>query len=101
MKSKLTLRIDDDVKKEAKRLAWARGESLSGLVEAYFRLLTEASATNAPGDEEAAGSSQPPSAELGPITQRIAGALAETSEHDPSKEAHRRAVAEAAVRKHG
>lgn len=100
MKSKLTLRIDDDVKKEAKRLARTRGESLSGLVEAYFRLLTEPSAANASEEEEGSGSSRPP-ADLGPITQRIAGALAETSEHSHSKEANRRAVAEAAARKHG
>ena len=35
-----TLRIEEDVKESAKRLARERGESLSGLVESYFRILT-------------------------------------------------------------
>ena len=59
MKSKLTLRIEEDVKESVKRLARERGESLSGLVESYFRILTEHSAsgaqigepTSADGDE--------------------------------------------------
>jgi hypothetical protein len=39
MKSKLTLRLDDDLKERAKRLAKERGVSVSRLVEDYFRLL--------------------------------------------------------------
>lgn len=39
MKSKLTLRLDDDLKERAKRLADERGISVSRLVEDYFRLL--------------------------------------------------------------
>lgn len=39
MKSKLTLRLDDDLKERAKRLAEERGISVSRLVEDYFRLL--------------------------------------------------------------
>ena len=39
MKSKLTLRLDDDLKERAKRLADERGISVSQLVEDYFRLL--------------------------------------------------------------
>ena len=39
MKSKLTLRLDDDLKERAKRLAEERGVSVSRLVEDYFRLL--------------------------------------------------------------
>jgi hypothetical protein len=39
MKSKLTLRLDDDLKGRAKRLAKERGISVSRLVEDYFRLL--------------------------------------------------------------
>jgi hypothetical protein len=39
MKSKLTLRLDDDLKERAKRLAEKRGISVSRLVEDYFRLL--------------------------------------------------------------
>ena len=39
MKSKLTLRLDEDLKEQAKRLAEKRGVSVSRLVEDYFRLL--------------------------------------------------------------
>ncbi len=41
MKSKLTLRLDDDLKERAKRLANERGVSVSRLVEDYFRLLLQ------------------------------------------------------------
>ena len=41
MKSKLTLRLDDDLKERAKRLAEERGISVSRLVEDYFRLLLQ------------------------------------------------------------
>jgi len=39
MKSKLTLRLDGDLKEKAKQLADERGISVSQLVEDYFRLL--------------------------------------------------------------
>jgi len=39
MKSKLTLRMDEDVKERAKEIAQERGTSVSALVEDYFRLL--------------------------------------------------------------
>lgn len=39
MQSKLTLRLDADVKERAKRLAEERGTSVSTLVEQYVRLL--------------------------------------------------------------
>ena len=39
MKSKLTLRLDADLKEHAKRFAEGRGTSVSQLVEDYFRLL--------------------------------------------------------------
>lgn len=41
MKSKLTLRLDDEVKERAKRLAKRRGTSVSKIVEDYFRLLLQ------------------------------------------------------------
>ena len=41
MKSKLTLRLDHDLKERAKRLARERGTSVSKIVENYFRLLLE------------------------------------------------------------
>ena len=39
MKSKLTLRLDEDLKERAKRLANRRGTSVSKIVEHYFKLL--------------------------------------------------------------
>jgi len=45
MKSKLTLRLDDDLKERAKRLAEERGISVSRLVEDYFRLLLQGRAS--------------------------------------------------------
>lgn len=106
MKSKLTLRIDEEVKEAAKRLARERGESLSGMVEAYFRILTESadpkgqngSAASTDGGERSSRSE-----DFGPVTRRIAGALgsvSEASDRGASKEADRRAVVEAAQRKH-
>lgn len=48
MNSKLTLRMDEDVKEQAKEIARRRGTSLSALVEDYFRLLSGED----PSDEE-------------------------------------------------
>lgn len=39
MKTKLTLRLDADLKEQAKRFAEGHGTSVSQLVEDYFRLL--------------------------------------------------------------
>ena len=41
MKSKLTLRLDEDLKERAKRLANRRGTSVSKIVEHYFKLLLQ------------------------------------------------------------
>lgn len=106
MKSKLTLRIDEEVKEAAKRLAQERGESLSGLVEAYFRILTEQSDLNNQNEEESSADrdeNASSSRGLGPVTRRIAGALgsvSNASDHGTSKEEDRRSVVEAAHRKH-
>jgi hypothetical protein len=100
MKSKLTLRIDEDVKEAAKRLARERGESLSGLVEAYFRILTEHTGSEVQSGRTASadGDVPPsPSEELGPVTRRIAGALGSVSDsdHGASRDADHQAVVEA------
>jgi antitoxin component of RelBE/YafQ-DinJ toxin-antitoxin module len=50
MKSKLTLRLDDDLKERAKQLADERGISVSRLVEDYFRLLIRACRTRPASD---------------------------------------------------
>ena len=56
MKSKLTLRLDKDLKERAKRLAEKRGTSVSKIVEHYFRLLLQEDAPVQEGSEE--GSSE-------------------------------------------
>ena len=57
MKSKLTLRMDEDVKERAKEIAQERGTSLSALVEGSFRLLSE---TDAPNEQVGAGTALTP-----------------------------------------
>ena len=59
MKSKLTLRLDADVKEQAKRFAKGRGTSVSQLVEDYFRLL------------QASGGQKNPEVDASPLTARI------------------------------
>jgi hypothetical protein len=55
MKSKLTLRLDDDLKERAKQLADERGTSVSKIVEDYFRLLLhEPAEETEDGDRESA-----------------------------------------------
>lgn len=58
MKSKLTLRLDDEVKERAKRLAARRGTSVSKIVEDYFRLLLEQDTNPTEGTGERTGSSE-------------------------------------------
>jgi len=56
MKSKLTLRLDEDLKERAKRLAEKRGTSASKIVEHYFRILLQEDSLVQEGSEE--GSSE-------------------------------------------
>ena len=56
MKSKLTLRLDKDLKERAKRLAEKRGTSVSKIVEHYFKLLLQEDSPVQEGSEE--GSSE-------------------------------------------
>ncbi len=39
MNAKLTLRLDKEIIRKAKRIAWSKGISLSRLVEDYFKLV--------------------------------------------------------------
>jgi len=50
MKSKLTLRLDEDLKERAKQLADKRGTSVSKIVEHYFKLLLREDSSDAPGE---------------------------------------------------
>jgi len=52
MKSKLTLRLDEDLKERAKRLAEKRGTSVSKIVEQYFKLLLQEDSPVQEGSEE-------------------------------------------------
>jgi hypothetical protein len=62
MKSKLTLRLDDDLKERAKRLAEERGVSVSRLVEDYFRLLLQEPTEPTGGDGRSSEGSGVPEA---------------------------------------
>jgi len=78
MKSKLTLHIDEEVKKSAERLAEEHGKSLSGLVESYLRILTERSGAGAQDHRSGFADDDEHSLDpesLGPVTRRIAGGL--------------------------
>ncbi len=50
MKSKLTLRLDEDLKERAKQLADRRGTSVSKIVEHYFKLLLREDASDVSGE---------------------------------------------------
>lgn len=65
MKSKLTLRLDDDLKERAKQLADERGISVSRLVEDYFRLLLREPAGGDGRSSEGSGSPEAPSKQSG------------------------------------
>jgi antitoxin component of RelBE/YafQ-DinJ toxin-antitoxin module len=118
MDSKLTLRIDDDVKEAAKKLAKQRGASVSQMVENYFRLLlesdpnTDVTLSSRGRDDEGSAASEHAESEpkeLGPTTRRIAGALQSSTPdtanapplHGDTKTDDRRAAAQAAAKKHG
>jgi len=78
MKSELTLRIDEELKDSAKRLAKDRGKSLSELVESYLRILTERSGSGAQDHRSGSADGDEHSLDpenLGPVTRRIAGGL--------------------------
>ena len=66
MKSKLTLRLDDELKGQAKRFAERRKMSVSQLVEDYFRLLKAHEETRKEASEE-----QPPKENASVLTPRI------------------------------
>ncbi len=63
MQSKLTLRLDDELIREAKNLARQRGTSVSQLVAAYFRALTRHPEDPSENDV------------LPPLTRALAGTL--------------------------
>ncbi|WP_103028117.1 DUF6364 family protein [Salinibacter altiplanensis] len=58
MKSKLTLRLDKDLKERAKRPADRRSTSVSKIVEQYFKLLLREGSSVASGEETSSGEEQ-------------------------------------------
>lgn len=72
MKSKLTLRLDAQVKERAKEIARRKGTSVSKLVEDYFRLLADERSPDQEDernvDPEAEADSPPP---LPPRIQKL------------------------------
>lgn len=102
MQSKLTLRLDADVKERAKRLAEERGTSVSTLVEQYFRLLLRE-----PTDDEGEDRDDAPSpattdsgASLSPRIQELKQQLGRPAPDVSIDEDTRRWI-EAAAEKHG
>lgn len=79
MKSKLTLRLDDDVKERAKRLAEERGTSVSKIVEDYFRLLLHEDMESSEAEEQTVNHSTVPD-DLPPRTRQMVEALGPATE---------------------
>ena len=94
MKTKLTLRLDDAVVARAKAYAAARGTSVSGLVEDYFRLVASGGDGGPP---EAPAETTAPDwrASLGPRVRALVDRPAPARE--VTEDDHRRHLAE----KHG
>ena len=84
MKSKLTLRLDEDLKERAKRLAEKRGTSVSKIVEHYFKLLLQEDSPVQEGSEEGSskisGDGSPP----GGSSTGGSSPGGESSDEDPS-----------------
>ena len=70
MKTKLTLRLDDAIIERAKAYAAARGTSVSGLVEDYFRLVAEPAGGDGAGAPTEADDWR---AALPPVTRSLVG----------------------------
>ena len=100
MKTKLTLRLDDAVIERAKAYAAARGTSVSGLVEDYFRLVAAEPGGGAPG-----GDGGPPADwrdALPPVVRDLLGsAVGPDTEHLREDGAAEAAYGEYRMRKYG
>jgi len=81
MTTKLTLTIDDQVIRKAKRYAKANGQSVSELVESYFKSIT--------------GQDADPSDELTPMVKSLMGSFKAPKEFD-----YKKILKEEKLRKH-
>jgi len=84
MKSKLTLRLDEDLKEQAKRLAEKRGTSVSKIVEHYFRLLLQEDAPVQEGSEEGSSEISGDRSPMGGSPTGGSSPGGESSDEDPS-----------------
>ena len=94
MKTKLTLRLDDAVVARAKAYAAARGTSVSGLVEGYFRLVATGG-DGGPTDVPSEAAAPDWRAGLGPRVRALVDRPAPA--RDVTEDDHRRHLAQ----KHG
>ena len=93
MKTKLTLRLDEDVIGRAKAYAAARGTSLSALTENYFRLVASGGAAQG-GDGSSVEAGAPIDdwrSDLPPLTRSLVGIAAGS---DADEDDHKRHLAE-------
>ena len=84
MRSKLTLRLDKDLKERAKRLAERRGTSVSKIVEQYFRLLLQEDAPFQEGSEEGSSEISGDRSPMGGSPTGGSSPGGESSDEDPS-----------------
>lgn len=95
MKTKLTLRLDEDVIGRAKAYAAARGTSLSALTENYFRLVaSEAAVQGGDGSSVKADADTPVDdwrSGLPPLTRSLVGIAAGS---DADEDDYKRHLAE-------
>ncbi|HET8809668.1 MAG TPA: DUF6364 family protein [Flavobacteriaceae bacterium] len=73
MNTKLTLTIEEEVIKTAKEYAKKQGQSLSGMVENYFKLISESRNKKVPADQ------------LSPKIQKLRGIIKIDSQLDYRK----------------
>jgi len=108
MKSKLTLRLNEDLKERAKRFAKKRGTSVSKIVEHYFRILlredsSDASSERASSSEDRSNGDQSSAAAgesgLSPRIRKLKEKLGKPAPEIDMDEDTRRWV-EAAAEKH-
>ncbi len=71
MDTKLTIKLDDDVIKRAKRYARQQGTSLSKLVESYFDSMTK---------------NEPDDIEITPLVKSLSGVISLPEDFDYKKE---------------
>jgi hypothetical protein len=99
MKSKLTLRLDAQVKEQAKEIARKKGTSVSKLVEDYFQLLVDEAESNQEGNPSSGADDTAAAPPLPPRIQKLKETLGQPAPTVQVDE-DTRAWIEAAAEKH-